>query len=182
MKKQVEKLEDDSGGQDLQPKTLLWVAEGLLKSVKSKSLENVAEEYLLDLVDRNHILACDHSSKGKIKTFRIHDVLRDLCVREAEREKFFCVTNSHLNGIRRHLSNQSHKMRDHHANKISTSVMRPSDEGRLWQVTVVRTSTRGQAMKADFQATFTTNYPKILDLSSYILLVPLNLLHSRVNF
>ncbi|KAL2515562.1 putative late blight resistance protein-like protein R1B-16 [Forsythia ovata] len=147
MKKQVEKLEDDSGGQDLQPKTLLWVAEGLLKSVKSKSLENVAEEYLLDLVDRNHILACDHSSKGKIKTFRIHDVLRDLCVREAEREKFFCVTNSHLDGIRRHLSNQSHKMRDHHANKISTSVMssnfgnypeilsmlgfRPSDEGKI---------------------------------------------------
>ncbi|CAA2973977.1 late blight resistance homolog R1A-10 [Olea europaea subsp. europaea] len=77
----------------------LWFAEGLLKSVKSKSLEDVAEGYLFDLVDRNLVLVHQQSSKGKMKTCKIHDLLRDLCMREAEREKFFHVLKKDLLGI-----------------------------------------------------------------------------------
>ncbi|KAL2464553.1 Disease resistance protein RPP13 [Forsythia ovata] len=77
----------------------LWVAERLLKPVRSKSLEDVAWEYLLELVDRNLILVHKKSSIGKIKTCRIHDLLRDFCVREAQREKFFHVNNMGLCGI-----------------------------------------------------------------------------------
>ncbi|CAA2975121.1 late blight resistance homolog R1A-10 [Olea europaea subsp. europaea] len=46
----------------------LWVAEGLIKPVESKNLEDVAEECLLDLVDRNIVLVCQRSSRGKIIT------------------------------------------------------------------------------------------------------------------
>ncbi|KAL2515226.1 Disease resistance protein RPP13 [Forsythia ovata] len=53
----------------------LWVAERLLKPVRSKSLEDVAWEYLLELVDKNLILVHKKSSIGKIKTCRIHDLL-----------------------------------------------------------------------------------------------------------
>ncbi|KAL2490426.1 Disease resistance RPP8-like protein 3 [Abeliophyllum distichum] len=69
----------------------LWVAERLLKPVISKSLEDVAREYLLELVDRNLILVREKSSIGKIKSCGIHDLLRDFCVREAQRQKFFHV-------------------------------------------------------------------------------------------
>ncbi|KAL2492510.1 Disease resistance protein (CC-NBS-LRR class) family [Abeliophyllum distichum] len=77
----------------------LWVAERLLKPVRSKSLEDVAREYLLELVDRNLILVHEKSSIGKIKSCRIHDLLRDFCVREAQTKKFFHVKNMVLCGI-----------------------------------------------------------------------------------
>ncbi|CAA2975119.1 Hypothetical predicted protein [Olea europaea subsp. europaea] len=77
----------------------LWVAEGLIKSVESKVLEDVAEGYFLDLVDRNIVLVCQRSSRGKIKTWKIHDLLLDLCVREAQRQNFFHVNDSYLHGV-----------------------------------------------------------------------------------
>ncbi|KAL2464840.1 putative disease resistance RPP13-like protein 3 [Abeliophyllum distichum] len=77
----------------------LWVAEGIVKPIGSKLLEDVAEEYFLDLVERELILIHEKKSNGKIKTCRIHDLVRDLCVREAQKEKFFHVTNGSLRGI-----------------------------------------------------------------------------------
>ncbi|KAL2515660.1 Disease resistance protein RPP13 [Forsythia ovata] len=76
----------------------LWVAEGILKPISSKSLEDVAQENLLDLVERSLVLVCKQGSNGKIKTCMIHDLLRDLCLREAQRKKFFHVTDGNLKG------------------------------------------------------------------------------------
>ncbi|GER43006.1 disease resistance protein [Striga asiatica] len=69
----------------------LWVAEGFLKPIGDKTLEATAEEYLKDLVQRNLILIQDLGGHGDIKRFRIHDLLRDLCMKEAEKDRFFCV-------------------------------------------------------------------------------------------
>ncbi|KAI3464076.1 hypothetical protein Pfo_020739 [Paulownia fortunei] len=69
----------------------LWVAEGFLKPNKAQNLEEVAEGYLKDLVDRNLILVRRMGSNGKLKTCNIHDLLRGLCLRVAEKEKFLCV-------------------------------------------------------------------------------------------
>ncbi|KAL2515470.1 Disease resistance RPP13-like protein 4 [Forsythia ovata] len=60
--------------------TKLWVANRFIKPDRSKSLEEVAEEYLTDLVDRNLILVCQWSYSGEIKTCSIHDILRDFCL------------------------------------------------------------------------------------------------------
>ncbi|XP_022851534.1 putative late blight resistance protein homolog R1A-10, partial [Olea europaea var. sylvestris] len=73
--------------------TKLWVAEGILKPASYKTLEDVGEEYFLDLVQRSLILVRKKGSSGKIKTCTIHDLLRDLCVREAQKEKFFHVVD-----------------------------------------------------------------------------------------
>ncbi|CAA3024496.1 putative late blight resistance protein homolog R1C-3 [Olea europaea var. sylvestris] len=70
----------------------LWAAEGFLKAARGKTLEEVAEEYLGDLISRNLILTREESSSGKIKTCGIHDLLRDLCIRKAQQEKFFHAT------------------------------------------------------------------------------------------
>ncbi|XP_073159488.1 putative late blight resistance protein homolog R1A-3 isoform X2 [Henckelia pumila] len=73
----------------------LWVAEGILKPIRSRSLEEIAEDNLRDLIDRNLIQVHDYGSRNKIKTCTIHDLLRDLCLREARKEKFLCVTMKH---------------------------------------------------------------------------------------
>ncbi|CAA2994813.1 late blight resistance homolog R1A-10 [Olea europaea subsp. europaea] len=77
----------------------LWVAEGILKPACSQTLEDVGEKYFLDLVQRSLILVQKKAYNGKAKTCRIHDLLRDLCVREAQKEKFFHVIEGSLYDI-----------------------------------------------------------------------------------
>ncbi|KAL0440969.1 UNVERIFIED_CONTAM: putative late blight resistance proteinR1B-16 [Sesamum radiatum] len=69
----------------------LWIGEGFLKPVGDKSLKEVAKEYLKDLVDRNLILIRTLTRTGKIRTCGVHDILRELCVRESEREHLIRV-------------------------------------------------------------------------------------------
>ncbi|KAL0342835.1 UNVERIFIED_CONTAM: putative late blight resistance proteinR1B-16 [Sesamum calycinum] len=69
----------------------LWAAEGFLKPNASKSLEDLAEEYLDDLIERNLILVSKRSANGKIRTCNIHDLLRNLCSRNAQQENFLYV-------------------------------------------------------------------------------------------
>ncbi|XP_073048660.1 putative late blight resistance protein homolog R1C-3 [Primulina eburnea] len=73
---------------------MLWVAEGFLKPLSPKSSEEVAEEYLNDLIDRSLVMVGRRNHLGKIKTCRIHDLLRDLCVKKAMEEKFLQVRAS----------------------------------------------------------------------------------------
>ncbi|KAL0460523.1 UNVERIFIED_CONTAM: putative late blight resistance proteinR1A-10 [Sesamum latifolium] len=69
----------------------LWIAEGFVLPVRSKCLEDVANDYLEDLVNRNLILVGKRRLNGRIKTCRIHDLLRDLCMIEAQNENFLHV-------------------------------------------------------------------------------------------
>ncbi|KAL0441041.1 UNVERIFIED_CONTAM: ToMV susceptible protein tm-2 [Sesamum radiatum] len=69
----------------------LWVAEGLLKPIRGKILEKIAKEYLKDLIDRNMILIRTRTSTGNIRSCGIHDLLRDLCLKEFDKEHFLRV-------------------------------------------------------------------------------------------
>ncbi|KAL0342475.1 UNVERIFIED_CONTAM: putative disease resistance RPP13-like protein 3 [Sesamum calycinum] len=69
----------------------LWVVEGFLKPTPNKSLEDVAKQHLRDLIDRNLIWIRSSTSRGKLDTCGIHDLLRDLCLRESEKEYFIHV-------------------------------------------------------------------------------------------
>lgn len=68
----------------------LWIAEGFLKREPTKSLEKVAEECLEDLIDRNLILAGKRTN-DRVTTCHIHDMLRDFCLKEAQKENFWHV-------------------------------------------------------------------------------------------
>ncbi|KAL9992488.1 putative winged helix-like DNA-binding domain superfamily [Helianthus debilis subsp. tardiflorus] len=67
----------------------MWVAEGFIQPTQNASLEEMAEENLLDLVDRNMVLVEQRRADGGIKTCRIHDMLHDMRVKKAEEENFF---------------------------------------------------------------------------------------------
>ncbi|EYU21791.1 hypothetical protein MIMGU_mgv1a001064mg [Erythranthe guttata] len=73
----------------------LWVSEGFLKPIRGKSLEVVSGEYLEDLCDRNLIRVHQRGTNGRIKFCKIHDLMRELCLREAEKEKFLYVRRPH---------------------------------------------------------------------------------------
>ncbi|XP_057773790.1 putative late blight resistance protein homolog R1A-10 [Salvia miltiorrhiza] len=71
----------------------MWVAEGFVKTNEEKSLEEEAEDYVKSLVERN-LVSVRCYKYGKPKRFSIHDLLRDLCMRKADDEKFLHVKNS----------------------------------------------------------------------------------------
>ncbi|XP_022865522.1 putative late blight resistance protein homolog R1A-10 [Olea europaea var. sylvestris] len=82
----------------------LWTAGGFIETETNKSLEDVAEEYLLNLVERNLISVSKRSSEGKIKICKIHDLLREFCVREAKKESLFHVTDTSLRDLPTNIS------------------------------------------------------------------------------
>ncbi|XP_058193911.1 putative late blight resistance protein homolog R1A-10 [Rhododendron vialii] len=69
----------------------LWIAEGFIQqSDARKSLEAVAEDYLIGLIDRSLVMvARKRKSHGGIKACRIHDLLRELCLKKAKEDNFF---------------------------------------------------------------------------------------------
>ncbi|XP_022896583.1 putative late blight resistance protein homolog R1A-10 isoform X2 [Olea europaea var. sylvestris] len=86
----------------------LWVAEGFLKPNTHKSLEEVAKEYLEELIDRNLIMVRDQNYTGEIKTCSIHDTMRKLCMRKAQEEKFLYVANQEFDISSEVVKNQRH--------------------------------------------------------------------------
>ncbi|XP_057796834.1 putative late blight resistance protein homolog R1B-8 [Salvia miltiorrhiza] len=67
----------------------LWVAEGFIKPKRAQMLEEIVEGYLNDLVDKNLVLVGRHRSNGKNRSCRLHDLIRDLCLKVSENDKFF---------------------------------------------------------------------------------------------
>ncbi|KAL0364740.1 UNVERIFIED_CONTAM: putative disease resistance RPP13-like protein 3 [Sesamum angustifolium] len=69
----------------------LLVAEGLVRPISDKSVEEAAKMHLKALVDRNLIFVSQQGTNGNAKSYSIHDLLRDLCVRKACEEKFLFI-------------------------------------------------------------------------------------------
>ncbi|KAF3437622.1 hypothetical protein FNV43_RR20378 [Rhamnella rubrinervis] len=89
----------------------LWIAEGFIQSDRSTSIYDVAEDYLEKLIDRSMIQVATKRPDGGVKTCRIHDLLRDLCISESKRDKLFDIysidNKVSLNRKSRRLSIQS---------------------------------------------------------------------------
>lgn len=81
---------------EVKSRTLIqvWAAEGFLKAERVTSLEKVAEECLEDLISRNLIMIRKRRFNGEIRSCGVHDLLRDLSLREAQKEKFLHVTST----------------------------------------------------------------------------------------
>ncbi|OMO67944.1 Disease resistance protein [Corchorus capsularis] len=75
----------------------LWIAEGFL-SIKhdegnglGETVEDVAECYLIELAGRYMIQVEERDVIGKIKTCRMHDVIREACLSKAKQESFLHI-------------------------------------------------------------------------------------------
>ncbi|XXG51498.1 hypothetical protein AAC387_Pa03g0047 [Persea americana] len=69
----------------------LWIAEGFIMQRGDVVLEDVAEDYLNELISRSMIQAASRRCDGSVSTCRIHDLLRDLSISEAVPNNFFTI-------------------------------------------------------------------------------------------
>ncbi|KAD4982093.1 hypothetical protein E3N88_18764 [Mikania micrantha] len=73
----------------------LWMAEGFIQQAENQSLEDIAEGYLMDLIDRNLVIVKARSnSSGAVKACKVHDLVRELCLRKANEEGFIVKTET----------------------------------------------------------------------------------------
>ncbi|XP_019153746.1 PREDICTED: putative late blight resistance protein homolog R1A-10 isoform X2 [Ipomoea nil] len=77
----------------------LLVTEGFLEPEMGKSLEEVAMDYLNDLILRNLVQVVKQSFDGKVKSCRLHDLLRNFCLRKAQEEKMLVVSNEYRDDL-----------------------------------------------------------------------------------
>ncbi|KAM3732325.1 hypothetical protein ACB098_11G051600 [Castanea mollissima] len=85
----------------------LWVAEGFVKERKGNTMEEVAEEHLTELILRSMIQVTETNATGRVKTCRVHDVMRELAMTISEKENFCTAydgNESRLEGNFHHLS------------------------------------------------------------------------------
>ncbi|CAL5202272.1 unnamed protein product [Lathyrus oleraceus] len=61
-----------------------WIAEGFVKEERGKTLEEVAEGYLTELIHRNLVQASSTRIDGKAKACRVHDLIHDMVLEKFE--------------------------------------------------------------------------------------------------
>ncbi|KAL8502479.1 hypothetical protein ACS0TY_021574 [Phlomoides rotata] len=73
----------------------LWVAEGFIRKEKDKSAENVAEEYLMELIDKSMVMIGKRRTDGRgAKSCVVHDLLHDFCLKKSKEESFLIYLNN----------------------------------------------------------------------------------------
>ncbi|XP_016558267.2 disease resistance protein RPP13-like [Capsicum annuum] len=82
-------------GKDILVKQLMhvWIAHGLIHQKEEQKLEDIVEDYLDELIGRNMLQVILVRADDKVKSCRLHDLLRDFCNIKAKEEIFLEVDN-----------------------------------------------------------------------------------------
>lgn len=68
-----------------------WIAEGFISEVKGQTLDQVAENYLNDLVNRSMIQPVDIKYDGRADACKLHDMVLDLIISLSTQENFTTI-------------------------------------------------------------------------------------------
>jgi len=69
----------------------LWIAEGFVNGEDGKTREEVADSYLKELLDRSLLQVVSKTSDGRMKTCRMHDLLREIVNLKAKDQNFATI-------------------------------------------------------------------------------------------
>ncbi|KAJ6327077.1 hypothetical protein OIU78_014039 [Salix suchowensis] len=69
----------------------LWIAEGFVEGKEGMTLEEVAEDYLNELIKRSLVRVVEATSDGRVKTCRVHDLLREIMITKAKDQDFVAI-------------------------------------------------------------------------------------------
>ncbi|XP_059656588.1 disease resistance protein RPM1-like [Cornus florida] len=97
----------------------LWIAEGFIREQTDKELEDMGEEYLKELTDRN-LIQSELDFDGRPKTCRVHNLMHKIILSKSREENFcnvFSESQRKISDKPRRLSIQSHGF-----NKLDGSV------------------------------------------------------------
>nr|KAJ0191442.1 hypothetical protein LSAT_V11C800439240 [Lactuca sativa] len=70
------------------------MAEGFIQEDGSRSLKEIANGYLTDLVDRNLLIVEQWYALGDVSDCKVHDLVRQVCVEKGKEERFFLKIDS----------------------------------------------------------------------------------------
>ncbi|KAL7176960.1 hypothetical protein ACSBR2_030320 [Camellia fascicularis] len=149
----------------------LWIAEGFVEEQKGKTLEEVAEEYLIELIHRRLVQVSRTKSDGRVGECRVHDIVREIIISMSEEFSFSQILeeeNSSFNDTTRRLSVHTHYC---NMDKVMESIGKsPVRSVFLFQ--------RGVLPKKTLLGTVAANFKllKVLDLED----APLDQLHEEV--
>ncbi|XP_027368559.1 disease resistance protein RPM1-like [Abrus precatorius] len=81
----------------------LWIAEGFVAKRDGRTMEEDADSYLCELVNRSliQIVKERKDGSGKVKWYRIHDFLRDIVLSKSKEERFVQMADTVDVGARR---------------------------------------------------------------------------------
>ncbi|XP_024923294.3 disease resistance protein RPM1-like isoform X2 [Ziziphus jujuba] len=69
----------------------LWIAEGFVIEKEGMTPEEVAEGYIKELLDRSLIQVAGTTSCGRIKSCKVHDLLREIVIQKSKDQNFGVV-------------------------------------------------------------------------------------------
>ncbi|KAI8002379.1 Disease resistance protein RPM1 [Camellia lanceoleosa] len=149
----------------------LWIAEGFVEEQNGKTLEEVAEEYLTELIHRCLVLVSTTKIDGRVKQCQVHDVVREIILSKSKEFSLCQILeeeNSSFNATTRQLSMH---MRYCNMDKVIKSISKsPVRSVFLFQ--------EGELPKKPLLGTLAANFKllKLLDLED----APLDQLHEEV--
>ncbi|CDP11633.1 unnamed protein product [Coffea canephora] len=82
----------------------MWAAEGIMQKRDAENLEEIAAYDLEQLFSRNMVQVAEMTVDERIKSCRVHDLLRELAIRKAEDENFFQIHDTRYDKISRYLA------------------------------------------------------------------------------
>ncbi|KAJ1290125.1 hypothetical protein BS78_02G218700 [Paspalum vaginatum] len=69
----------------------LWIAEGFIEQKGGCSLEDLAEVYLIELVQRSMLQVVARNSFDRIQCLCMHDIVRELAIFQSQKENFYAT-------------------------------------------------------------------------------------------
>ncbi|KAJ4808604.1 Disease resistance protein RPP8 [Rhynchospora pubera] len=78
----------------VKPLIQMWVSEGFIPEKNDTTMEETAEAYLEELIQRSMIQVVKRHHNGSIKYCRIHDLLRDLAIEKAKENNFIQIISN----------------------------------------------------------------------------------------
>ncbi|XP_023918264.1 disease resistance protein RPM1-like [Quercus suber] len=81
--------------------TRLWIAEGFVKEKKGLTLEDVAQEYLNQLIHRSLVQVNEEDIIGKIRRCRVHDMMHEVILSRSEELSFNLVSMTNYSNFER---------------------------------------------------------------------------------
>ncbi|KAG4381321.1 hypothetical protein GLYMA_15G125602v4 [Glycine max] len=66
-----------------------WIAKGFVKDEEGKTLEDITQQYLTELIGRSLVQVSSFSIDGKARSCRVHDLLHEMILRKFE-DLSFC--------------------------------------------------------------------------------------------
>lgn len=74
-----------------------WVTEGFIRETEHKTMEEVAEGYLYELVNRSLLQVVERNESGRVRSCRMHDIIRLLALNKSNEEGFCKVYDGLVN-------------------------------------------------------------------------------------